>query len=499
MSHPLDSDDDSDCDSENTLEILPRNPPATATAVATAASTSNHGSSSLSTIVDNSRCSDDSGDEDYEKLLKMTKPTFATSQRTNARNVLERLAARKRPLSRNTTVSSLSSTSTTLSNQTNGVTHARTHDHARIRREEERARKKMESDQRKRQEQLIRERRRHQEREQRARAKESSKEAKQQEKLGNQQAAGKFAHDEIVVLMDPLITRSNEYGIVTCLEENFSVQEYSNSFQYKKTIQWIRKEYMEGGAEGAWTCVSEGKLDQVEHSQHLLAVMDYSDFIPLIERIEHDVDDDYPHLGRWLKSLKDQWKSVWSETHEPRVTLLLNRVSEDLDSFWRTRTRGTDRSAKPLPSDWELRDSLQWLLIQFQVDCIHCSSNEDIQINVYNFTRAVAEAPYSNQVSELECVRKIKPAANLGDDLLSKVQDTWARQLQMIPKVSEQRARNLVQHYPTMQSLWQAYQAGDETTNRNLLNNCFGNQSSQASLSAAIYKVMSCKDPKEMI
>ena len=179
---------------------------------------------------------------------------------------------------------------------------------------------------------------------------------------------------------------------------------------------------------------------------------------------------------------------------------MLNRVVEDLDGEWNKQQRkGKQSSGGTLPSDWELQDALLWILVQYQVDCIHCSSHEEMQANLHLFARGLAEAPYSAQATGLECVRKIKPAANVGEDTLLKVQDAWARQLQMIPKVSEQRARNLVQHYPTIQSLWQTYQRGDENSNRHLLNNCFGSQNAQASLSASVYKVMTSQDPKELV
>ncbi len=498
---------DSDDDSEDSLEILlPTSDDGKATLISHAKKPTRNTSSFaqiMNELSDDTESSNNE-DENEEVLFNTAQPNLVKSKTSNSSNIMrKRLVAKKRPLSRITTEwssSSSSSSAVDIVTTTTSAVAATSLSKARTRREEERIRKKVETDRRKRQDQRIRQIQKDREKQERKRRKELEKETKQQEKLETKQASGKFAHEEIVILVDPVITRSNEYGIVTCVEEDFTIKEYPSPFSYKKTIQWIRKDYLEGGADDAWKCLSEGKQDQLVHIEYLVVILDYFDFIPLIERIEHDVDDDYPNLGRWFTSLKNEWKQAWSAAKEPRVTLLLNRVAEDLDCQWNTRQRkDKDTYGTALPSDWELRDSLQWLLIQFQVDCIHCTSNEEIQVHIQNFTRVVAEAPYSNQATELECIRKIKPAANLGDDPLLKVQDTWARQLQMIPKVSEARARNLVQHYPTMLSLWQAYEVGDESTNCNLLNHCFGTKTSQASLSATIYKVMTCKDPKEMV
>lgn len=436
--------------------------------------------------------SDDSSDDD-DDLLKRSKPTFATSRPVAstlmAMDISQRLASRKRS----------HSTVKVSSSRASSFTLEETKEESRERREQERAHKKRETDRRKQLEKLAREQRKEREKVERTRQKEIEKQIKLRERDENQQASGKFSSNEILLLVDPSLHRNNEFGIVAALEEDFTIKEFPGPLTNTKTIQWVRKEYLEGGAEDAWKCLAEGKKDQFEHLSYLLVIMNYADYIPLIERSVRDLDDDYPNLGSWLNSLKSRWKSAWSTTKAPRVILMLDKVAEELDREWMNRQRKKGNSGPSLPSDYELQDSLQWLLVQFQVDCIKCTSNEEIQANVHKLTRGLAEAPYTNHATELECVRKIKPAVGLGDDPFSKAQDTWLRQLQMVPKISEQRARNLVQHYPTLQSLWQAYQEGDESTNPSLLSSCFGTQSSQSLLSASVHKVLTCDDPKEMI
>ena len=101
-------------------------------------------------------------------------------------------------------------------------------------------------------------------------------------------------------------------------------------------------------------------------------------------------------------------------------------------------------------------------MIHFQLDCVHhCPSLEWIQANIHKMSRGICEGVYANQVLELPCIKKIKQGPNT-DDLLDRAGDTWLRMLQQVPRISEAEARNIVQHYPTMQSLWQAYQECDE-------------------------------------
>lgn len=60
-------------------------------------------------------------------------------------------------------------------------------------------------------------------------------------------------------------------------------------------------------------------------------------------------------------------------------------------------------------------------------------------------------------------------------------------------------AENVAQAYPTMQSLWQAYQEGNDTQNSTLLATIFDGKRNQQSLSQAIYRFMKSTNPKEML
>jgi hypothetical protein len=367
-------------------------------------------------------------------------------------------------------------------------------------REAERARQKVEAERRKRQTALARQLIQREKQLQ----KEAEKVARKTQRTETQQASGRFAKHEIVVLLDPIMYRTNDFGLVTIAENlKYVVKEFPTDFSCKKTIQWIRREQLMGGAEQAWKLFSEGKRAQIHHVPNLVVVMEYQDYIPLIQcsqPTEQDLDDDYPKLESWLADLKHQWHEEWKTTpSEPHITLILHQVAETLDKQWNIR-RGRETREAPIPSDWDLRDSLQWLLVQFRVDCIQCISMDEVRDAILNFTRGLSEAPYVNQATELECVRKIKPGPDVAeDDNYSKANDTWFRQLRMIPQVSEQRARSLVEHYPTLQSLWQAYRNGNEASNMDLLSGCFGSQNSQSNLSATLYTVMTSNDPKAIV
>lgn len=436
---------------------------------------------------------DDSSDDSADEFLSAVGAATEKDRTNTGRNAMpkERALTSTKPRSktRQTTSSSVAlplPTETTQSHQA-----------------QDRARKRQEAQELARIEKEERQRKRERDRQQKREQKEMESQAKKLQTQQFQQETGKFSHKEVVLLLDPSIYGNSSYGIMEALEDDFLIEEYPSILPFDKAAQWIRKEHMQGGATEAWKCLQQRKRDSFEHLPYLLLVLEPDDYIPLIQRQRHEEDDNYPALGKWLEALKSRWKLIWDTTKEPRIFLLLHNISADLDRRWVDHRRGSDHNNTRLspPTEWEFQDSIHWLLIQFQVECIQCKTIEQIQANFHGLTRMIAEEPYVRQVTELECVRKIKQGIGVEDDALSKSRDTWLRQLQMIPKLSESRARSVVQHYPTMHSLWQAYRenAQDKSFCDNLLNHSFGSKGAQPLLSSVIHKVLTSDNPDEMI
>ena len=152
-----------------------------------------------------------------------------------------------------------------------------------------------------------------------------------------------------------------------------------------------------------------------------------------------------------------------------------------------------------MPTDYELNDAIQWLLIQFQVEVIHCSSVESISLNLHKMTRGICEAPYKNHVTELECIKKLK-SNNTGERPIDIAQDAWFRQLQQIPQISEGIALNAVRAYPTLYSLWQTYNHGaDHSTNADLMAPHLADNRSLSKLSNRIYRILKSDNPREKL
>jgi hypothetical protein len=245
-----------------------------------------------------------------------------------------------------------------------------------------------------------------------------------------------------------------------------------------------------------------GESHHFEHLHHVILLLEPEDFIPLVRKDIQDEDadyDDYPILKSWLDSLTKQWQSVWNTPKQPKFLILLHRVPEALDRIWINHNKKKKRNEPSPPRERDLEDAINWLTIHFQLDCVHCPSLESIQANIHKMSRGICEGVYADQVSELQCIKKIKQGPNT-DDPLNRARDTWLRMLQQVPRISETKARNIVQHYPTMQSLWQAYQdCDDEAENAGRLANVFDGKSQQMKVSETLYRFMTSENPNELL
>jgi hypothetical protein len=343
----------------------------------------------------------------------------------------------------------------------------------------------------------------------------AEKESKKRYREVCQQTSGKLAKKEIAVLLqkDLLVA----YTVVGDLEKmGYYVQEYPSALQCN-AVQWIRKNALQGGAQLAVQNL-HGSQSGYQHLPVLTIVVDNAPaFLKLLERSADDDEDDYPALEEWLKGIEYGWRAAWKVTdssggnhtvqpqqQRPRLILLLVRIPEGLDKLWvQYRKDGSGRtgtSAQPPPTAEELHDAITWILIQFQIECVHCKSINDVSANLCKITRLLADSPYRQAVTEFACIKKIK--GNMDDATpQDRATDCWIRQLQQIPNISHARALHLASYYPTALSLWTAYQNNVLTTDekRSLVANCFDATKSFTKLSNQLYTIMTSQDPNEML
>ena len=367
-------------------------------------------------------------------------------------------------------------------------------------------------------------------RDQKLAQKQADTEARKRKRIEQQQFRGNFATQEIVLLVDPpLFRRPQEQTDCYDWKEHeeiekhgLTVQEYHSVLGGRNchALQWIRREHLKGGANEAWQQLRGGNAEGYTHLDRLVIVMDDPKvFIDLLRRSPQDHnDDDYPELRRWLFGVEHGWRAAWpqSSTKEkngkstvkrPKIIILLRQGMKELDRQWVQHRRANKNNQRrdavvAPPSSEEFHDALAWLIIQYQVECMLCDSYEEIWTTVLKMTRAMAKAPYEKPVSELECIKKLKPQIPANADgsapsVLDIAKDCWVRQLQQIPGISETMARNLARHYPTMQDLWRAYQVADNP--EELVAGCLNEKTYQQKKAESIYKLFTTLDPDELI
>ena len=290
--------------------------------------------------------------------------------------------------------------------------------------------------------------------------KEQEKISKASKKDSAKQRSGKFAKDEIAVIVEPSLKES-VYVPLQELEHKYGYKVVEHNGLDHGTVVFIRRDALKGGAESAVTAMKSGRTSGFEFLNKLIVIFaDPNKFLELLEKHD-DETDNYSKLEEYISELRRSWNSNWKELNQPtpKITLLLPSVKEALNKLWHSSSTHLHTSVPNLlPRDFELEDAAMWCSIQFSVDIIPLSGDEQLTDFLQKMTRSISETPYRDQVTELECIKKIRSDLPATARPHEKARDTWERMLLQVPQLSLQRARNATQVYPTIMSLWNDYQ-----------------------------------------
>lgn len=350
-------------------------------------------------------------------------------------------------------------------------------------------------------------------------AKQAAKKQRQETRERSYQVRGRYANQEVAVLAEPnvLDTNSNQWKIVeTLAASGFEHVKAFPSGLSCHALQFIRQEYLHGGAKRAVEDLlqngppsqSEASKATYEHISLLAVVMEAHQLIDLIQQDDDDHDnssiddDDYPKLEQWLFGLVAAWRAAWRQTpaSRPRIILLLHKVPATLDRFWVQYNRSGRRGPCP-PNSEQLHDAILWMLIQFQIESVHCPTDDDVGHEIFKLTRLLAETPYVRQATDLQTMAKLPAHVSEMAPTADRARDTWVRQLQQIPRLSGDMAQSVAQHYPTAMSLWKAYQDEGRSLGEKqaLLANLFGTRSSRMKLSSHVHRALTSDNPHEIL
>ena len=361
----------------------------------------------------------------------------------------------------------------------------------RIAREQERQRKHQQKEREKYERQEARKR----QRQDRQEAKAAEKQANKDRKQLAAQRMGKFAQQEVCVIVNPILRQATQKSLFDDFEETYETIVESRGIDIG-AIQFIRRDFVDGGAKAAKEALEKKDPSGYELSDRLLIVVNEpNDFLELMDR--SDTDDDFPKLEEWLEEKIVGWKRKWQTQDEPKILVLLPGIIKEVHRRW---NNASARQRPSLMTDADLQDAIIWLLVAFQVECQPLESMEQVLATTLKMTRAISEKPYARQVTELECVRKIKSTLQSENPVpVERAQDAWLRMVQQVPSISATRAEQLVSYYPTANSLWQAYQGKTEEEKALLVAHLFDEKRQYRKLSEHLSIVMTGTDPNKLL
>jgi hypothetical protein len=332
-------------------------------------------------------------------------------------------------------------------------------------------------------------------------AKDAEKAGREQDRARARQASGKHARDEIAVLMDPGLYHHPDLLFCQELRDLEYKVERFESLLGCPAIQWIRKDYLEGGADDAVKQLHAKNREGYVHLPTLAIVFD--DPNPFIRMLERDDDDDnFPALEEWLIGIQAGWRHSWRypETVRPRLVLLLHRVPQQLMALRNDFQAQRNGVTNLPPCSEELQDAIAWLMVQFHVECVTCSEFKYLNLEITKMTRILSEEPYQRVYADFDCIGKLNRNCDMDAPRWESAKSTWMNQIQQLQGVSFDMAREFVRHYPTARSLWLAYQSEDltEDEKRLLAAELFGERR-LVKLSDQLYRLFTTNNPEEII
>jgi hypothetical protein len=261
-------------------------------------------------------------------------------------------------------------------------------------------------------------------------------------------------------------------------------------------IRWTRRDYALGGAAEAG--------DGVEELGHVCVLYhDPARFYELMTSYR-PTHHDFPALSQEVARIR---RLTCSDVQpNPRICLLPYGVEAHINRHLRHRSQASEGQVSPRLLD----DVVTYLLVQEGVDCRILKTQADAAEHLESITRALANAPYRDELNEYVGVQRFKSTTHFGADHwrtlqgeekeLVMLRDAWLHQLQAIPGVSEAKARSIVRHFPTPQSLLQML--NDETLSEqdriSLLQDKFSDAGrNERSLACKVFKVFTSFDASE--
>jgi len=383
-----------------------------------------------------------------------------------------------------------------------------------------------------------------------------AKKQKEREMLLSKQDKGKFAPSEIFMCAvhncEECVEEGNIKDIIDKYKEGcsykFHLESYNNlvskqthSIPDKGSIflSWTRREHVAGGAAPPPPLNGSAKNDvEMDDDERYCGIEELrfyvvlfhnpANFLELLDEVQSHDSNDFSQLHQWANELRGSnligrcdFESEAASSSK-KYLLLLPGIREEIRKRWtdygRSNRKKSVTAVKPSVDDDRLEEAIAYLLLEEQIECtMFPPGPTEVTDYLRSLTRALSEAPYYEEATDLHCVKKIKRALCLNqlyNDSSSNygcakkadevARDTWYRMLQKIPRVSSVAASNIIRHFPTLRSLMDIYfdkNCTRLTSNQKklALANSVDMRTTRATLSESVYRLFMSQDPDELI
>jgi crossover junction endonuclease EME1 len=286
----------------------------------------------------------------------------------------------------------------------------------------------------------------------------------EKQRLKQIQEVNKIKYDKLELCRELILDISNnlsEKTLVDYLRDNPKYNSLTiNIIQHDihNIIKWKRK------VTAAWDdelCAFMPISERIQDESFLLIYFDITEFIKLIK--DDNLSD---NINRFQRTFSEKKLIVLIEGYEnycrKRKTQInrnfTNAVRLGIEEYDVEDTRTTTASTKKKkknheqePDLEEMEEKLLWLQVIAKCLIIHTKDIEDTAEMIGILSTDIATIPYKNRNCDLNfwAEGQVRVGTNFND--------TWLRMLQEIQFVTEPVARGIISVYPTVKSLYNAY------------------------------------------
>ncbi|GMH59028.1 hypothetical protein TrLO_g9710 [Triparma laevis f. longispina] len=316
--------------------------------------------------------------------------------------------------------------------------------------------------------------------------KELQKTEKKRIKETRAQEAGRYAEKEITCLIESSLVESDcGRSIVNSLQT--SSTPYNICIQIHPipdSIRWFQRPYTLGGATHMEV---PGNIEAP-----LMSVVFWKPdkFLKLLRKRDLSKDD-LPYLREWVEEVRKAKKDGGG-----RICVVLVDAVGEVNRKWKGKASARRQSGGAPTTEEELQDAIILMLIQFKIEVTLCRNSAEAVEFITDMTDRLCKMPYKEEVSELDCLKVLKKGGGGEED----GGQAWFRMVSQIQGVSDAKASSFVEHYPTMNSVYEAYEkCFDESEKMQMLEGAFGTKTLNTKLSSVIYKILMADEGLELL